>query len=333
VPRPASRVRIGSIEKVALPSPSPTIEISPSRIAEVGDARVRRALPQRTRRTVGAWCFADHMGPMAVGPHPHMGIHTVTWLLEGALLHRDSLGSEQVIRPGELNVMTAGGAVSHAEEPADGYSGGLHGIQLWVAQPEATRHADAAFEHHPALPEIDLAHGRATVLVGSVDGVVSPAVHDTPLVGVDLEVSAGAVTVPLDPLFEHCLVVLDGSAVVDGEVVAPGALAYLGLGRDELTVATSGSARLLVLGGEPFESPVVMWWNFVGRTRQEMVEAVTAWDAGADRFGETGSSMARIPAPLPPWSKERLESAPADQGAATGADRPRDDEESPTDTV
>jgi quercetin 2,3-dioxygenase len=270
---------------------------------------------------------------MAVGPHPHMGIHTVTWLLEGALLHRDSLGSEQVIRPGQLNVMTAGGAVSHAEEPVDGYSGGLHGIQLWVAQPEATRHDAAAFGHHPALPEVDLAHGRASVLIGSVDGVVSPAVHDSSLVGVDLEVRSGAVTVPLDPLFEHCLVVLEGSAVVDGEVVAPGALAYLGLGRDELTVAAGGRARLLVLGGEPFESPVVMWWNFVGRTRQEMVEAVAAWNAGADRFGETGSSMARIPAPVPPWSKGRLGSASADQGAATGADRPRDDEESPTDTV
>jgi len=271
--------------------------------------------------------------PMAVGPHPHTGIHTVTWLLEGALLHRDSLGSEQVVRPGELNVMTAGGAVSHAEEPVDGYSGGLHGIQLWVAQPEVTRHGEAGFEHHAALPEIDLAHGRASVLVGSVDGVVSPAVHDTPLVGVDLEVRGGAVTVPLEPMFEHCMVVLEGSAVVDGQVVAPGALAYLGLGRDELTVASNGSARLLVLGGEPFESPLVMWWNFVGRSRQEMVEAVTAWNAGADRFGETGSSMARIPAPVPPWSTECPESAPSDQGAATGDDRPRDDEESPTDTV
>jgi hypothetical protein len=115
--------------------------------------------------------------------------------------------------------------------------------------------------------------------------------------------------------------------------VAPGVLAYLGLGRDELTVSTGDRARLLVLGGEPFESPVLMWWNFVGRTRQEMIEAVTAWNTGPGRFGETGSSMGRIPAPVPLWPTEPSVMAPADQGRVTGADRPRSAEESPTDTV
>jgi quercetin 2,3-dioxygenase len=325
-------------------APSAAVEISPSRIAEVGGAQVRRALPQRTRRTVGAWCFADHVGPVsfsgdnpvAIGPHPHMGLHTVTWLLDGDLVHRDSLGSEQAIRPGQLNVMTAGNAVSHAEEPIDRSSGWLHGIQLWVAQPEATRHGPAAFEHHAVLPELDLAHGKATVLVGRIGDTVSPAVHDTPLVGAQLEVAAGAVTVPLETGFEHCLVVLDGSVDVEGRTVAPGALAYLGLGRDELTVSAGERARLLVLGGEPFESPVLMWWNFVGRTRDEMIEAVSTWNAGPGRFGETGSSMARIPAPVPPWphqENEEMVKAWADQGTVNGADRPRSAEESPTDTV
>jgi len=174
---------------------------------------------------VGAWCFADHFGPvtavdgtpMAIGPHPHMGLHTVTWLVEGALLHRDSLGSEQVIRPGQLNVMTAGRGVSHAEEPTDGSDHTIHGVQLWVAQPEATRHGPAAFEHHGDLPRLELTHGQATVLVGSVGGVTSPAVHHTPLVGMEIDLRSGTVTVPLDPTFEHCLVVLSGAVTVGGQ--------------------------------------------------------------------------------------------------------------------
>jgi redox-sensitive bicupin YhaK (pirin superfamily) len=295
--------------------------MAPSRIAEVGGTQVRRALPQRSRRTVGAWCFADHFGPvtgsdetpMAIGPHPHMGLHTVTWLLEGALLHRDSLGSEQVIRPGQLNVMTAGRGVSHAEEPTDGSHHTIHGVQLWVAQPESTRHGPAAFEHHGDLPQLDLPSGRAVVLVGSVDGVTSPAVHHTPLVGIDLEIRSGSATVPLDPTFEHCLVVLSGAVALGGhpgtgarsgagdQSVVPGSLAYLGLGRDELTLGAEGPARVLVLGGEPFESAIQMWWNFVGRTRDEMADAVADWNAASDRFGDTGSAMARIPAPATPW--------------------------------
>src|SRR5262245_34899996 len=136
---------------------APEVEVSPSREASVGGVAVRRALPRRQRRTVGAWCFADHFGPVAVegggtrgggieiGPHPHTGLHTVTWLLEGGLLHRDSLGSEQPILPGQLNLMTAGHGVAHAEEtPASLTARAQHGIQLWVAQPERTRHGPPA---------------------------------------------------------------------------------------------------------------------------------------------------------------------------------------------
>jgi redox-sensitive bicupin YhaK (pirin superfamily) len=287
----------------------PAIEVSTSRTAEVGGSQVRRALPQRNRRTVGAWCFADHMGPVSadddnpigIGPHPHMGLHTVTWLVEGELLHRDSLGSEQTIRAGQLNLMTAGGGVSHAEEPTKHYRAAMHGIQLWVAQPEATRHGGAAFEHHAELPEVDLATGTATVLIGELEGTVSPARTDTELVGVDLRLRKGTATIPLRPRFEHALVVLEGAVEVGGQSVDPGHLAYLGLGGDELTMVTTEEARLLVLGGTPFESPIVMWWNFVGRSRQEMTDATADWNARGQRFGETGSSMARIAAPRPPW--------------------------------
>src|SRR4051794_7464822 len=171
------------------PSQSPVLEISPSREARVGTTTVRRALPQRPRRTVGAWCFADHFGPSgprsgpAIGPHPHIGLQTVTWLLEGELVHVDSLGSEQAIRPGQLNLMTAGHGVAHAEDVPSGGDSGMHGVQLWVAQPEETRHGEAAFEHHTELPRADLGSGLATVMLGEYAGAASPARTDTPIVG------------------------------------------------------------------------------------------------------------------------------------------------------
>jgi redox-sensitive bicupin YhaK (pirin superfamily) len=285
------------------------VELSPSRDAVVGDTQVRRALPQRTRRTVGAWCFADHLGPLpddatptGIGPHPHAGLHTVTWLIEGELLHRDSLGSEQIIRPGQLNLMTAGHGVSHAEEPTGRTGGGLHGVQLWVAQPEATRNGPAAFEHHRDLPQAVMGTARATVLVGALAGTTSPARRDTPLVGLDLALRAGAADVPLESAFEHAVVVEEGAVEIDGRTVTPGQLAYLAPGRDEIRLFAPGPARLLLLGGEPFPSPIVVWWNFVGASRQELGDAARDWNSGTERFGTTGSRLARIPAPRPPWA-------------------------------
>ncbi len=289
----------------------PEVELTPSRDAEVGGVPVRRALPRRARRTVGAWCFADHFGPVAVdpgapgmeiGPHPHTGLHTVTWLVSGELLHRDSLGSEQPIRPGQLNLMTAGHGVAHAEEtPVAAAAAGLgqHGIQLWVAQPSSTRHGPAAFEHHAELPTVGLAGGRATVLVGELagTGAVSPARRDTPLVGAELVLAAGG-AVPLDPGFEHALVVLEGALAVEGAAVAPGTLAYLGQGRDGVVLDPTGDgARALLLGGAPFGEDIVMGWNFVARSRDEIDRAAADWNAGSDRFGVVASGLPRIPAP------------------------------------
>ncbi len=162
------------------------MDVIDSRDETVGRIRVRRALPRTGRRTIGAWCFADHMGPVDVteehgldiGPHPHTGLQTVTWLVAGQVLHRDSLGSEQLIAPGQLNLMTAGRGVAHAEEATGAYRGPLHGIQLWIAQPEATRHGAAAFEHHASLPQAEVGAATATVLVGELGGARSPARHD-----------------------------------------------------------------------------------------------------------------------------------------------------------
>jgi hypothetical protein len=284
---------------------APEVELLPSREAEVGGIAVRRALPKRQRRTVGAWCFADHFGPapppasMQVGPHPHTGLHTVTWLVEGEVLHRDSLGSEQLIRPGQLNLMTAGHGVAHAEEQRGTSRAGTHGAQLWVAQPDATRHGPAAFEHHPELPQLSSGTATVTVLVGDVGGERSPARADTPLVGAEVVSPGGLCVLPLARGFEHALVVLDGEVVVGDVAVTPGRLAYLGVGRDELALDVPGQARVLLLGGEPFPEEVVMGWNFVGRSRDEVAQAALDWNAGHERFGQVESALARIPAPEP----------------------------------
>ena len=287
------------------------VDVGEGRQTTVGGIPVRRPLPQRARRTVGAWCFVDHFGPvdvpdvsMRVGPHPHIGLQTVTWVLEGEVVHHDSLGSEQLIKPGQLNLMTAGRGVAHAEETPAGATGVLHGLQLWVAQPEATRHGPAAFEHHAALPEAEVGGAVATVLVGELAGARSPARSDTPLVGADLTV-AGPATLPLDPAFEHGLL-LDAPLALDGQPLASGTFAYLAPGRHEVGLAPAtagGPARALLIGGRPFEEPIVMWWNFVARNQDEMAEARAAWEAGDDRFGPVETGLGRIPAPPPLWDR------------------------------
>ena len=280
------------------------VEVTEGKAAMVGSLPVRRALPRRGRRTVGPWCFADVMGPVTdartggIGPHPHIGLQTVTWLLAGELLHCDSLGSEQPIRPGQLNLMTAGHGVAHAEESPGG--GPLHGIQLWIAQPETTRHGAPAFEHHAELPQLELGGGTATVLVGALDAATSPARADTRHVGADL-VLDGRVDVPLDGSFEHALLVTEGAAEVAGTVVPAGHLAHLPPGRDQVSLDGRGPSRLLLLGGEPFEEEVVMWWNYVGRTRGEIVEAHDDWTARRSRFGKVASSLDEIDVAPPPW--------------------------------
>lgn len=287
----------------------PTLEVTPARSAEVGRVSVRRALPQRTRRTVGPWCFADHFGPAQVdrergfdvGPHPHMGLATATWLFEGEVVHRDSLGSEQPIRPGELNLMTAGHGISHSEEGSGRYSGRIEGIQLWLVQPGDTRDGAAAFAHHADLPRVELGRtATATVLLGSFAGAASPAEFHWPACGAEV-VAHGPVVIPLDPSWEHAVVVAAGRFEAEGGVVLPGALGYLGAGRDELRVDTVEPSRLMVLGGLPFAERIVMWWNFVARSTDELDAAYRAWLNDDERFGTVASELGRIAAPAPYW--------------------------------
>jgi redox-sensitive bicupin YhaK (pirin superfamily) len=285
------------------------VEVIASREAQVAAIRVRRALPTKGRRTVGAWCFVDHMGPMSldpdhsvdVAPHPHMGLQTVTWLFSGEFLHRDSLGSEQLIRAGQLNLMTSGHGVAHSEENPGLRSGELHGMQLWVAQPTSTREGGAGFEHFAELPTLESTTLSASVLVGSFGGVTSPARRDSDHVGVELDFHGGAVTVPMDSTYEYALVVANGSVLVDGVVVEPGALAYLGAGRDEIRFESRGVSRALLIGGVPFDERLFMWWNFVARSQEEISDAWRAWASGDERFGRVASPFARIEVSPPPW--------------------------------
>ncbi|MGD9956127.1 MAG: pirin family protein [Candidatus Nanopelagicales bacterium] len=285
------------------------VEVLDGREAQVGKFTVRRVLPTRPLRTVGAWCFADHMGPaevtetsgLDVGPHPHTGLQTVTWLMSGAALHKDSLGSEQLIRPGQLNLMTAGRGIVHAEEATGTYRGTLHGVQLWVAQPDDVRHGDPAFAHHGELPVVEHGTAAATVLAGSFLGATSPAAFVTDLLGLDVVVRPGATTLPLRTDFEHAVVALEGEVLVGGAVARPGQIASLGTGRDQVEVQAREEARLLVLGGVPFPEKLFMWWNFVGRTREEVSGFYADWRDERERFADVDSVLARIPAPAPPW--------------------------------
>lgn len=289
------------------------MRVEPSRTTKLGAATIRRALPRREQRTVGAWCFADHIGPETVaagagmsgpggiGSHPHIGLQTVTWLESGSLLHRDSLGSEQAIQPGQLNLMTAGRGIAHAEESLTPEGGLVHGIQLWVALPEGTREGPAAFEHHGELPRIELDHGTGTVLVGELLSARSPARADTDHFGVELRLRPGTTTLPLHPTHEHALIVLSGALTVDEQHLEPGVVGLVDPGYDELVIRTEQPSLVMLLGGTPFGPKLHMWWNFVGFDRSEIDRAYDDWRDHSDRFGPTGSELPRIAIGPPPW--------------------------------
>ncbi|MFF8771802.1 pirin family protein [Kitasatospora sp. NPDC015120] len=291
-------------------STGPVRDLLAARRVPLGESTVvRRLLPSLGRRMVGAWCFVDHYGPddiadepgMQVPPHPHMGLQTVSWLHEGEVLHRDSLGSLQTVRPRELGLMTSGRAISHSEESPRPHARYLHGAQLWVALPDAHRHRAPAFEHHPDLPTVTAPGLTATVILGTLDGTTSPGTTHTPLVGADLTLTAGTtLDLPLDPDFEHAVLTMSGALTVDSVPLTPGSMLYLGTDRPHLPLYAPTDATFLLLGGEPFPEKLVMWWNFIGRSGEEILQARTDWETGT-RFGEVhGYDGARLHAPALP---------------------------------
>ncbi|MFE2876351.1 pirin family protein [Streptomyces roseus] len=271
---------------------------------------VRRTLPHRSRTLIGAWCFADHYGPdrvadsggMNVAPHPHTGLQTVSWLFRGEIEHRDSLGSHAFVRPGELNLMTGGHGISHTEVSTPG-TAVLHGVQLWIALPGKHRDVPGDFQHYAPEPlRIDGAQLR--VFLGSLAGAVSPVRTFTPLLGAEVLIDAGAtVGLGVDPEFEHGLLVDQGEVRLDGALLRAAELGYASPGRSTLTLtnASGRPARTVLLGGPPFEEEIVMWWNFVGRSHQDIVRAREEWERASDRFGTVeGYSGDRLPAPALP---------------------------------
>jgi quercetin 2,3-dioxygenase len=266
------------------------VEVMVPREVPLGGPRamhVRRTLPQRHRSLIGAWCFLDHYGPdqvadsggMSVAPHPHTGLQTVSWLFTGEVEHRDSAGHHAMVRPGELNLMTAGRGISHSEvSPASTTT--LHGAQLWVALPESARHTDPGFEHHTPQP-VTGKGWQARVFLGSLLGDRSPVTTYSPLLGAELllEPHTG-LTLDVDPGFEHGVLVDQGVLGVDGQETKQHELTYVPPGSPQLALASYDEpVRLLLLGGEPFGESIVMWWNFVGRTHEEVVAFRDEWQS------------------------------------------------------
>jgi redox-sensitive bicupin YhaK (pirin superfamily) len=271
---------------------------------------VSRLLPDRQVRMIGAWCFLDHYGPedlgdgpgMRVWAHPHTGLQTVSWLLEGEIEHRDSVGSVARVRPAELHIMTAGHGIVHSElSPAD-RPPRMHGLQLWVALPDAARDGEPHFDTFTDLPRLTRGGVAGQVLVGEVDGVRSPAPSYSPLCAADLTLAPGTdVELAVDPAFEHGVVVVEGEVTAGTMSAEVDQLVYLGTGRSGLRLRSTLGARVMVLGGEPFGEEIVMWWNFIGRSHEEVVGYRDAWERRDPRFPpvvERGERVMAAP-PLP----------------------------------
>jgi redox-sensitive bicupin YhaK (pirin superfamily) len=260
----------------------------------LGALGISRALPVKGKRMIGPWCFLDRFGPLSftegmpmdVAPHPHMGLQTVTWLLEGEILHDDSLRQEALLRPGGVNVMTSGRAIAHAERtPADN-TGRLNGVQLWTALPDRDRHSAASFQHFPEVPRVEPPGGIVRVFSGRMADAVSPARYYSDLVGADMQVHAGeTMTLPLQARYEHGLLVLSGDCALEGQALEPRVLYYLGTQRTDAALRSARGARILLVGGPPFPETILMWWNFVARTPEEIRDARDDWEAHR-RFGD-----------------------------------------------
>jgi quercetin 2,3-dioxygenase len=290
----------------AVGATQPTFIGYPNRNARLVDLGISRALPIRERRMVGPWCFLDRFGPLSftsnkpmnVPPHPHIGLQTVSWLLEGEVLHNDSLGSEALVSPGGVNIMTAGNGISHSEETPAVNSGHLSGVQLWVALPDSARNMAPSFTHVEQVPVVDTPGGILQVFAGTKNGATSPAAYYSEIVGLDVQIHAGSeFELDLDSGFEHALLVLSGDCNFEQTELEERMLYYLGSGRSSVSITSRAGSRVLFIGGPPFPETILMWWNFVARTPEELSQARADWVAQR-RFGQVaGEHGARLAAP------------------------------------
>jgi len=279
-----------------------------ARSRSIGGFTVRRLLPSRARRLVGPFVYLDHMGPLTlapgdgadVPPHPHIGLATVTWLLEGQLMHRDSLGSQQLIRPGDLNWMTAGSGVAHSERtPTPLRRGGstLHGLQLWVALPRSHEESEPDFTHYPAskLQTFEHEGARVRVLAGRAFGRDSPVRTASPLFFVDLSVPAGGELSVPDDYAERAVYVVDGTIDCGPQRAESGRMLVLAEGAP-VTIRAESDARLVMLGGAPLDGPRHIFWNFVSSSKERIERAKQDWKMG--RFASIpGDDEERVPLP------------------------------------
>ncbi len=284
---------------------------------------VRRTLPQRERSLIGAWCFADHYGPhdlrggtgMDVPPHPHTGLQTVSWLFSGEVEHRDSAGVHALVRPGELNLMTAGAGICHSEVSTAATTV-LHGVQLWVALPDSDRDTGRDFAHYVPPPR-SIGGATVRVFLGELAGDRSPVHTFTPLLGAQIDLDAGAhIKLDVDPVFEHGVLLDQGDVEVAGTALEVADLAFQGAGHGRLSLTNRGDgpARVLMLGGPPFPEQLVMWWNFVGRSHDDIASYRRQWEEHDDRFGAVDGyrgAVARLPAPPLPNATLRPRANPA----------------------
>ena len=266
----------------------------PAHRTSLGTLEILRALPIRQKRLVGPWCFLDRFGPLSfsdakpldVAPHPHIGLQTVSWLVQGEIVHNDSLGNEALLRAGGVNVMTSGGGIAHSEETPPANSGQLNGVQLWVALPDEHRHGPASFQHIDEVPIVEQTDGTVSVFAGTLLGQSSSAKHASPILGVDIALRTNAsLELPLDPSFEHAALLITGDAEIDGQSIDATSLWYLGTSRSSVEFKSKNGCRVLLIGGPPFPEQILIWWNFVARTPEEIAEARSAWQSH-QRFGE-----------------------------------------------
>jgi redox-sensitive bicupin YhaK (pirin superfamily) len=268
---------------------------------------VSRLLPSMRRRSIGPFVFFDHFGPATeqpglnhdVRPHPHVGLATVTYLFEGAMMHRDSLGNAQRIEPGAINWMTAGRGIVHSERKPDDLKNRSylnHGLQLWVALPRDHEEDEPSFVHTPAstIPELRVGDAQVRVLVGEAFGAQSPVRPAAPTLYLDVQLSDGG-ALDLPPLApEMALYPVQGAVTVNGDAVDSGAMAVLDPGAPVRLLAV-GATRLAIVGGAPLDGPRYLWWNFVSSRRERIVQASADWQA--QRMGGIAGDPEFIPLP------------------------------------
>lgn len=295
-PRPGDTHACDAIEQVIVP-----------RARDLGGFTVRRALPAAGRQMVGPFIFFDQIGPaefllgqgIDVRPHPHIGLATVTYLFDGEIMHRDSLGTQQPIRPGELNLMTAGRGIVHSERTPEGErqnGARLFGLQLWAALPASYEDGAPTFMHHARseLPRIVGEGKRVSVIMGSLYGATSPAAFPHPSFYAEAVLAPGAI-LPLDPDYdERAIYIISGEVDIAGDTFGAGRLLVFKPG-DRISVMALSNARLALIGGEPMDGPRHIWWNFVSSSSERIRAAKADWTAG--RFDAVPGDPEFLPLP------------------------------------